>query len=298
MERIAAQARDLETRDGVRKVNLLFGFNHADTPETGMCVAVVANDDREQARAVARELSERIWDRRGELLADYPTPDEAVERARQRLGSEGTTDDGPLLLIDVGDNPGGGGVEDRTDFLRALLESDVRPREGGVALVWDPDSVADCVDAGVGERVSLSLGHHVEDPEFPGDPLEIEGYVKALTDGEFVNHGPKETGVAQHLGRTARVDCDGIDVLVTERRYSPNDAETWRHAGIPPERSDLLVLKTVNHFRADYESMADEIVLVDTPGSFAIDLGRFDFERLTEPKLPLADASEISYPSW
>jgi microcystin degradation protein MlrC len=298
MAEIAERARDLEERDGVRKVNLLFGFNHGDTPSTGVSVAVLADEDRELAQSTARELSEYVWEHRDNLVSKYPTTDEAVARAREVLGSDGTTDEGPLLLIDVGDNPGGGGVEDRTDLLGALVDSDVEFEEGGIALVWDPDSVTDCIDAGVGESVSLSLGHHVDDPSFPGEPLEIEGYVKALTNGEFVNHGLKEKGVRQHLGKTARVVCDGIDVLITERRYSPNDTETWRHVGIPPERADLLVLKSVNHFRADYEPLASEIVLVDTPGSFAIDLTRFEFEHLNESKVPLVSDDEITYPSW
>jgi microcystin degradation protein MlrC len=295
MAEVAERARRLEARDGVRKVNLLFGFNHADTPDTGTCVAVVADGDRDLASATARDLASDLWERRDEFVDDYPSTGEAVARAAAALES-GRTEDGPLLLVDVGDNPGGGGVEDRTELLAALLESDVRPAEGGVAVVWDPDSVAACVEAGVGERVTLSLGHHVEDPYFPGDPLTVAGRVKALTDGEFTNHGPKETGVRQHLGRTARLDCDGIDVLVTENRYSPNDAEVWRHVGLPPERADLLVLKTVNHFRADYEPLASEIVIVDTPGSFAIDLSRFEYERLQAPRYPLAD--DVDYPDW
>lgn len=298
MKVIAERARELEEREGIRKVNLLFGFNHGDTPDTGVAVAVVADEDRTLARDVARELAEYVWSHRDELIADYPTTEEAVARTKEVLGESGTTDGGPLVLVDVGDNPGGGGVEDRVDLLRELLDADVVPGEGGIALVWDPDSVADCVEAGVGNEVTLSLGHHVDDPYFPGESLEITGYVKGITDGEFTHHGPKETGVRQHLGRTARLRCDGIDVLVSERRYSPNDAEVWRHLGIPPERADLLVLKTVNHFRADYEPLAGEIILVDTPGSFAINLDRFEFERLTTPKVPLVDADEITYPTW
>lgn len=297
MSDVAARARELEEQAGIRKVNLLFGFNHADAPDTGMCVAVLA-EDPPRATAVARELATHIWERRDEFVGEYPTTGEAIRQARQTLDDDGKTDGGPLVLVDVGDNPGGGGIEDRTDLLEALLNSDVTPAEGGVALVWDPESVADCVAAGVGERVELSLGHHVHDPNFPGEPLAVDGYVRALTDGEFTNHGPKETGVRQHLGRTARVDVDGIDVLVTEHRYSPNDAEIWRHVGLPPERTDLLVLKSVNHFRADYEPLANDVVLVDTPGSFAIDLSRFEYEQLQRPRFPLDDAADMEYPDW
>lgn len=68
----------------------------------------------------------------------------------------------------------------------------------------DPAAVDACAEAGVGERMTLNLGAKTETKFDIGDPIEgIDGYVKALTDGEFVNTGPMETGTENYFGRTA-----------------------------------------------------------------------------------------------
>jgi microcystin degradation protein MlrC len=298
MTAVVDRARALEERPGVLKVNLLFGFNHADVPTTGMAVVAVADGDAGAARDAARDLAAFVWERRERFVDDYPEPDEAVARAREAVAAR-EEGDGPVLLVDIGDNPGGGGVEDRTDLLRALLDAGVE--RAGVAVQWDPEAVQTCIDAGVGERVTVEVGCHHPDDYFPCEPLELDGHVKAVTDGWFENAGPKQTGLMKQLGRTVRLECgpdDGLSVLLTEHRHSPNDAEIWRHVGITPEDEPLLVLKTVNHFRADYERFADEILLVDSPGTFAVDLSRFDWSSLSRPKYPLDGMADDDYPDW
>lgn len=298
MTDIVDRARALEDREGVLKVNLLFGFNHADTPWTGMAVPVVADGDSAAATEAARELAQYIWDQRERLVAEYPDPATAVEEAKTAVADK-RPEDGPVLLIDIGDNPGGGGVEDRADMLRALIDGGIE--DAGVAVQWDPDAVAECINAGVGEHVTVEVGCHHPDDYFPCEPIELEGNVKAITDGWFTNHGPQATGVEQQLGRTVRLECgpsEDISVLLTEHRYSPNDAEVWRQAGIVPEREPVLVLKTVNHFRADYEPFASEIILVDSPGTFAVDLSRFNWDRLERPRFPLDSLADDAYPDW
>jgi len=147
----------------------------------------------------------------------------------------------------------------------------------------------------------VSVGCHHSGGTFDCDPIELEGRVKAITDGEFVARGPMVGGVTQRLGRTVRLECgpeESVSVLLTEYRHSPNDAEIWRHVGIAPERHPLLVLKTVNHFRADYEQFASDVVLVDSPGTFAVDLSRFEWERLDRPTFPLDSMADGDYPDW
>lgn len=54
--------------------------------------------------------------------------------------------------------------------------------------LYDPESIKQCVQAGAGNYVSLSLGGKVS-PEF-GKPVEVEAKVVALSEGEFYNSGP------------------------------------------------------------------------------------------------------------
>ncbi|ADD07315.1 Microcystin LR degradation protein MlrC-like protein (plasmid) [Natrialba magadii ATCC 43099] len=296
MAAVMEKARALEEREHVVKVNLLPGFYHADIPSAGFSIPVVA-DTSAVARAVARELAETIWQKRRDFIAEYPGPAEAVEEAKQLVRTR-DRDDGPVVMADLGDNPGGGGAGDGTTILRELLAQEVE--NAGFAIMHDPSAVAQCVEAGVGERVSLTLGGKTD--ELHGPPItDVDGYVKAITDGEFVNTGPMETGAEAHLGRAVRLECgadDGVSVLLTETRMQPYDAEIWRHMTIQPERLAVLVVKSLNHYRADYEPMASAVLPVDSPGLSAIDPSKFTFERLKRPKFPLDNLSDDAYPEW
>lgn len=297
MADLMAAAREQERRDGVLKVNVFPGFQQADVPSMGFSVPVVTDDDPELAREVARDLAERVWDRRERFVGDYPEPEEAVARAK-RLVADGATEDGPVVMADAGDNPGGGGAADGTTVLRELLDQEVT--NAGFAIMRDPEAVDAAVEAGVGERVTVTVGGKIDD--LHGDPIEgVDGYVAVLTDGEFENTGPMATGSENHLGRTVRFECgaeDGVSVFLTENRLQPLDAEIWRHAGVQPERLDVLVVKSSNHYRADYEPMASEVIQVNTPGLAVMDPRKFEFERIRRPQFPLDEMDDDAYPDW
>ncbi|MFW5939502.1 MAG: M81 family metallopeptidase [Halolamina sp.] len=300
MADLMAEARAQEDRDGVLKVNVFPGFQQADVPSMGFSIPVVTDDDPALAREVARELAAAVWDRRESFIGDYPEPAEAVARAKRLVADAEAAgvDEGPVVMADAGDNPGGGGASDGTTLLRELLDQGVT--NAGFAIMRDPEAVAECVDAGVGERVTLTIGGKTDD--LHGDSIEdVDGYVAAITDGEFVNTGPMATGSENHLGRTVRLECgaeDGVSVLLTENRLQPLDAEIWRHAGIQPERLDVLVVKSTNHYRADYEPMASEVIQVNTPGLAAMDPRKFTFDRIRRPQFPLDEMAQDTYPDW
>lgn len=297
MAELMADARQFEDRDGVVKVNVFPGFHQADVPSMGFSILVVTDCEPELARKVARDLASRVWERRESFIGDYPDPPEAVAEAK-RLIEAGATDDGPVVMADAGDNPGGGGAADGTTVLRELLDQSLT--NAGFAIMRDPESVADCVQAGVGERVELTVGGKTDDMH--GDPIEnLDGYVVAITDGEFENSGPIGTGSKNHLGRTVHFRCgtdDGVSVLLTENRLQPLDAEIWRHVGIQPERLDALVIKSTNHYRADYEPMASEVIQVNSIGLVAMDPRKFEFELVRRPQFPLDEMADDAYPDW
>jgi microcystin degradation protein MlrC len=297
MAEVMATAREYEGRDDVLKVNLFPAFHQADVPSMGFSIPVVADGDPAAAKQVSRELAAHIWDRRKEFVGDYPEPVEAVSRAKE-LAADLDEDDGPVVMADVGDNPGGGGAADGTTVLRELLDQGLT--NTGFALIRDPEAVAACVDAGVGERVTVDLGGKTDDMH--GDPIaDLDVYVTAITDGEFENTGPMGTGSENHLGRTVLVragDEDGVSIIVTENRMQPLDAEIWRHVGIQPERLDVLVVKSTNHFRADYEPMSSEVIPVNSIGLVAMDPRKFEFEHIRRPQFPIDEMSDDDYPDW
>lgn len=292
MEGIMNRARELEERSGVLKVNVTPGFFRADIPEAGFAVTTVATTG-DTAREVSRDVAEAIWDHRDDFIVEYPTPGEAVDRAIDTVNS-GDANATPVVLADVGDNPGGGATGDETALLSELLDRGVE--NAGVVLIHDPGAVECCIDAGVGSTVTLDLGGKKVDTHTESI-RNLEGYVKAVTDGTFVNTGPMRTGTANDTGRTVLFQCgEGVSVVVTEKRIQPLDAELWRHVGVQPERLSIVVVKSANHYRADYETLSDEIVPVDSPGINTVDPTDYDYENVSRSKVPLDEVK--SYPDW
>jgi microcystin degradation protein MlrC len=230
------------------------------------------------------------WEMREEFYGEYPSPSDAVAEAVNRAADR-DEDDSPVLLVEAGDVVGGGSPGDVTAVLRELIDAGID--NAGFASIWDPETVQYCIDAGVGARVDIpALGGKAIDGL--SEPLEdLDARVKAITDGEFVNTGPMATGSRNHLGPTALIQCgsdEGTEVIVTSNRQQPIDAEIWRHIGIQPERKSVLAIKSVNHFRADYEQFVNpvDILTVDGPGLTPIDtLRMLDFQRLRRPIYPL-----------
>lgn len=297
MADLIARASELEERDGVLEVNVMPGFFRADIPIAGFSVPVVTDGDPALAREVAREMAELTWERRTGFVVDRLTPDEAVAETVGAI-DEGVTEDGPVVMADVGDNPGGGAPGDETALLRELLDAGIE--NAGVAMICDPETVGTCVEAGVRETVTVNLGAKSRDSWT--DPIEdLTGYVKAITDGRYVKTGPMETGRPRDWGRAVLLQCGderGVNVALTDRRHQPYDAELWRHLGVQPERLDAVVVKSTNHYRGAYEPIASRIIPVDSPGLNVVDPARLDYERLRRPIFPVDDMDTDAYPDW
>lgn len=125
MAEVMSRARELERRDDLLKVNVLPGFSRSDVLTMGFSIPVVADGNPRVARETSRGLAAEVWEMRESFVGDFPEPGEAVAEAIEHLSNE-EADDGPVVLADVGDNPGGGGTADSTPVLRALLGRGIR----------------------------------------------------------------------------------------------------------------------------------------------------------------------------
>lgn len=279
MRSLLDDATDLEHGD-VPDVSVFGGFAYADVPEAGFSVVGVTDHDSAAAtRDACAALAEAAYDRRHEFDREYTAVEDAVVEAEAWDTDAGG---GPLLLADIADNPGGGSAQDGTVVLKALLESAVE--DVAVATITDAAAVEAGVEAGVGTELTVELGGHIEDN---GDPIEVTGVVRRLTDGTYRNQGPMSTGLEVSFGRTAVLDLGSIDVIVGSHRQQPYDPEVFRSQGITPERTSVLVLKSTVHYRAGFEPLVGEIREVSAPGLCSPDLSRFSYERVPRPTYPL-----------
>jgi microcystin degradation protein MlrC len=278
MVKIFERAYAMERNPKVINVNVAGGFPFADTPESGFSIVVITNDDQDLADRYAQELSDFAWSLRREFLKPLtPVPD-AVRRAIEAK-------EGPVILADVADNPGGGGSGDGTVVLKTLI--DMGAKNVGFALIKDPEAVAKAIEAGVGATITMKVGGKTDN--FHGPPVEVTGQVKTITDGVFIHKGPMGTGSKGEIGRSVVLNIDGIDLILAERKMAPNDPEIFRRHGIEPTEKKILVVKSRGHFRAAYEPFAKEIIEVDAPGVASPNLKQFPYKHVRRPIFPLDD---------
>jgi microcystin degradation protein MlrC len=192
----------------------------------------------------------------------------------------------PVVLADTQDNPGAGGDSNTTGMLRALLEQGAgRAFPGRVALglMADPQAAARAVAAGVGATLTLALGRAV--PTFTGvhsdAPVQGEFTVRAVSDGTVTLKGAMMTGLTVHLGPSACLEIDGVLVAVTSGKKQMLDRELFRLVGITPETMKILVVKSSNHFRADFTPIASHIIVAKAPGPMAADPADLPWQKLS-----------------
>ena len=265
---------EVRARKGILSASLFLGFPYADVEEMGAAVAVVADGDRQLAESAATELGGELWRRRENFTASLIDPAAAVQQAAGMPG--------PVCLLDMGDNVGGGSAADGTVLAREL------DRQGGVAFVclYDPAAVEQVEQAGVGTKITLAVGGKTD--ELHGPPLEVEVSVDLLADGRFEEPEARHGGM-RHFdqGRTAVVHtAAGLTLMLTSRRMVPFSLHQLTNFGIKPAQFQYIVAKGVNAPLAAYEKVCPSILRVNTPGATTADVTSLSFDHRRRPMFP------------
>ena len=262
------------------------GFPMADFPECQMAVFGYGPDAARVRRAVAA-LAQAVHDAEPEFALDLFDPATAVARAAQG-GEPGA----PVVLADTQDNPGAGGNGDTTGLLAALLARD--PRDAVLGLLVDRASAQQAHEVGLGRTAHFRLG---ETSGVPGHvPLAAEFTVTALNDGRFTCTGPMFKGFRMQLGPMAVLQRGNVRVVLAAKKVQAADQEMFRHVGIEPVQQRILALKSSVHFRADFQPIAKEVLVVVAPGPAKADPSMFQWKRL-RPGLRLKPGGPAFRPS-
>lgn len=278
MHKMIEWATQAEKKEGVYNVSVFGGFPYSDIPMVGASVLVVALDPP-KAKRTAQKLASLFWGLKEEFIMDLPGVKEGLEMAL-------TTDDGkPVVLADISDNPLSCGSGDTTELLREMVNLNLADTLFGG--LYDPESIEACRRAGVGNKVSLSLGGKVS-PEF-GEPVQVEATIMAFSDGVFYNSGPFNQHLKVDLKGAAHIRAGEMDILLIGRPMSANDPEMFRHIGLEPGAKRILGLKAKNHFRAAFEPIVGRIIYVDAPGVASNRLSTFTYRHIPRPIWPLDD---------
>ena len=276
MAPILAAAQQLETRPDVLVANVAAGYPYADVYEVGPSFVVVTDDNPQLAQTEADRLSDMLWDVHTQLTLDLPDAAEAVAQAMQ-------SEQYPIILVEMGDNIGGGSPGDSTFILAELQRQGA---SGFVVVLCDPEAVQTCIQAGVGANISLHVGGKAD--SLHGDTVAIQGEVRLIHDGRFVETQPRHGGQRYHnQGLTTVVAVEDSLIVLTSRRQTPFSLQQLLSLGIDPRAMRMIVVKAAIAYRAAYEPIAGQIIEVDTPGLTAVNPLHFEYHNVRRPLFPL-----------
>jgi microcystin degradation protein MlrC len=260
---------DAEARHGV-SLSFAMGFPAADFPECGPMVWGYGDSDTvaREVDAIARQVIAREADWAVPLLS----PEEAVRKAM----AIAATASRPVVIADTQDNPGGGGDSDTTGMLRALVSCSAQ--DAAMGLMVDPATAAAAHAAGPGAEITLGLGGH---SGVAGDaPFHATFRVEQLCDGRCQYGGPMMHGKWSDVGPSARLSLGGVQIVVSSHKDQMLDRNLYRMAGIEPERMKILVNKSSVHFRADFQPIAEAVLVAKAPGPLLADPADYPWTRL------------------
>ena len=259
------------------RATFFHGFPYADVPCASVSVVTVAKS-REAADSSAMKIARYAWSRRKDFTAPIYSAAEAVDLAL-------SYGEGPVIINESSDNPGGGTPGDGTHLLRELLRRNVPAAFG---FIYDPEVAKQAAEAGVGSHISCHLGGKTDMNH--GEPIEItDAYVRCISDGQFIRRPPMGGGTRGRLGTTVCLVVGNVSIVVGGTRTQTFDDGPFRIAGIDWQSQQILALKSSLHFRAWWSDKVKGIVPCNTPGIHSADLKTVPLRNADKTYYPLGD---------
>lgn len=258
----------LERFPSVYGMSIMMGCTLGDAYDTGPCVFAYADDEQAAMRAV-EPIGASILAAESHFVSELASPSAVAEAVI------GWTNDKPLLIADVQDNPGGGAMSDTNELLKALVE--IGARDVAIALLFDPETANKAWQVGEGHTAEFAIGgkHYRQ-----GSPLVAPAKVERLYDGEFALDGPVLKGTRRSLGRCALLNVNGVRVVICSVRAQCLDQAFFTEMGVDPSTQRALVVKSVLHYRAAFGSVAGGFIEAETPGALTFDTTKLPYKRL------------------
>lgn len=251
------------------------GFPPADITHCGPALVAYAWDQA-SADAAADALAAAINARESQFDGEVFEPDAAVLKAMALAANARK----PIVLADVQDNPGAGGTSDTVGLLKAMMRNNAKGAV--IGMIVDPDSAQAAHDSGEGTVIERGIGAVVG---VGGEtPAVARWRVDRINTGDFTATGPFYGGAKMHMGPMALVTdvASGVSAVLAGRRVQAADQEMFRHVGVEPSETPILGLKSTVHFRADFQPIAETILIVQSPGAHTTDPTEMPFTRLRD----------------
>lgn len=284
MAALLRQAEEIRAWEGVLDVSVLEGHAYVNASVFGMSVIVISNGNRERADLAANELASAVWAARTDLVSPFPSPADAVELALR-------TPERPALLLDTGDNIGGGSDGSSVLLAELVIDRGLTPM---LAIVVDPAAAKTAADAGLNAEVTIEVGRGAVGS--PDGRLHLAGTVRAIHDGRY-----RESEVTVHAGdpafnagRTVALELpDSSMMVLTSKAVMPSSAQQVRVLGIDPSRYAAILAKGVHSPITGYGKFASQKIIVGSPGPTRGDYVELPYSLRPRPIFPFESADVV-----
>lgn len=265
--------QSLEGSNGVLSISITHGFPWGDVSDMGTKVLVYCDGDEAAAAALAETLAAELVRMRDALAVTTPDIDAALDEALAIA-------EGPTVIADGADNPGGGAAGDSTFILRRMLERGIA--NAAIGPIWDPIAARIAFEAGVGATLMLRIGGKIG--PMSGDPLDLECTVRALVP-DMVMTGLANTPM--QLGDSALVESAGIEMVLITLRNQAMGTDLFTQLGCDLAAKRIIVVKSSQHFYASFSKVARHAIYCDAPGAVTKNLSQLLYRKARIPKWPI-----------
>ena len=219
--------RTLEEKFPKTRIEITLGFPYADVPEMGTSVLLINENGKTDFEAIEQELTAYFLQHKKSFAATKET----IEETLQRIPDSPK----PVLLLDMGDNVGGGSAGD-SSFLLEKLENTTHKT---LICLYAPDAVAACKSQPIAQWFPLSFGCDPQSGKAFTTSVSLLGYY----DGKFAEEKPRHGGQRTFdMGDAAVIRTEkGATVLLHSKRMPPFSLAQITSCGIDPKDFDVII---------------------------------------------------------
>ena len=272
------RVRQLESQSEVLSTAVLMSQPWLDVPGLGWSTMVATDNQPELAQALSEQLAQMCWDRREELVDTEQLygPRDCVERALAHPGQ-------PVVIADGADATNSGAPGDSVHLLKEMIGRSIP--DGALTIMVDPEAVSHARKVGPSAPFELAVGgkrDHVN-----SRPLPVKGTVLFVRPAQYILSGHLGDKLPINMGMSAAVKVGDVTLLLVEKVGPGSSPEMYRCVGLEPKDFKIVIVKSPAGFRADFGSIAAEILLSDCPGCAPARIEQVPYTRITRPVWPL-----------
>jgi microcystin degradation protein MlrC len=269
-----AYSEELGKNKNILSVGILLGFPYADVREMGTSFLVISDGDPVLAEHIGKKLESFLIRNKASFVGnknDIPTS-LAMAKALEK----------PVLMLDMGDNIGGGSPGNSIMLLKAL-ENDTSL--SSFCCIFDPTAVNIASAYKVDDTFNLNIQGTVGEENVD---YTLKVTLTQLNEGRFTEEQPRHGGQLHYdMGKTAVVRTEkGNTLMLTSLRVPPFSLRQLTTFDITPKDFDILVAKGVIAPIAAYAPVCPSTIQVNTPGVTQADMTLFNYKNRRRPLFP------------